>query len=225
VVDHTFSVLSGGSRRLCAEPWRRSWPAAPARAVVRRYRATIAHALLRAGSPELCVPRWDTQSGERTREQSAHRTPRKSGGGGDRSHSLRRPVQAVRAPRLPTSVPGHGPPRTGTAPPSAITRNNVQDLVDRLVAAGRALSTVRNTILPLRALYRRALARDQVALNPTPKLSLPAVRGARDRVARPGKRQPCSPPYPPRIGRSRPPPSTPAYAAANSTRSSGPASM
>jgi integrase len=78
-------------------------------------------------------------------------------------------------------------PELGQLRLSAITRNHVQDLVDRLVAAGRAPSTVRNTILPLRALYRRALARDQVALNPTLKLSLPAVRGARDRVARPAE--------------------------------------
>lgn len=74
-------------------------------------------------------------------------------------------------------------PELGQLRLSALTHNHVHDLVDRLVAAGRAPSTVRNTILPLRALYRRALARDQVALNPTLKLSLPAVRGARDRVA------------------------------------------
>jgi integrase len=68
---------------------------------------------------------------------------------------------------------------------SAVTHAHVQDLIDRLVAAGLAPSTVRNAILPLRALYRRALARDQVALNPTLKLCLPAVRSSRDRVARP----------------------------------------
>src|SRR5512133_482844 len=68
---------------------------------------------------------------------------------------------------------------------SAITRNHLQDLVDRLVAEGRAPSTVRNTLLPLRAIYRRAVSREQVLANPTLKLALPAVRGQRDRVARP----------------------------------------
>jgi integrase len=67
---------------------------------------------------------------------------------------------------------------------SAIRRNDLQDLVDRMVAAGRSPSTVRNTILPLRAIYRRAIDRDQLAVNPTLKLRLPAVRGKRDRVAR-----------------------------------------
>ena len=50
---------------------------------------------------------------------------------------------------------------------------------DRMVAAGRSPSTV----LPLRAIYRRAIDRDQLVVNPTLKLRLPAVRGKRDRVA------------------------------------------
>jgi integrase len=70
---------------------------------------------------------------------------------------------------------------------SAITRNHLQDIVDRLVAEGRAASTVRNTLLPLRAIYRRAVSREQVTTNPTVKLTLPAVRGRRDRIARPGE--------------------------------------
>ncbi|HEY8776238.1 MAG TPA: tyrosine-type recombinase/integrase [Gaiellaceae bacterium] len=75
-------------------------------------------------------------------------------------------------------------PELGRLRLSAIRRNDLQDLVDRMVAAGRSPSTVRNTILPLRAIYRRALDRDQLAVNPTLKLRLPAVRGKRDRVAR-----------------------------------------
>jgi integrase len=68
---------------------------------------------------------------------------------------------------------------------SAVTRNHLQDIVDRLVAEGRAPSTVRNTLLPLRAIYRRAVNREEVLLNPTLKLVLPAVRGRRERIARP----------------------------------------
>jgi integrase len=70
---------------------------------------------------------------------------------------------------------------------SAVTRNRVQDLVDRLVAAGHAPSTVRNAVLPLRAIYRRALEREEVAANPTLGLRLPAVRGRRERVACPAR--------------------------------------
>jgi integrase len=54
-----------------------------------------------------------------------------------------------------------------------------------LVARGAAPSTVRNAILPLRAIYRRAVHLDHVAQNPTRRLLLPAVRGQRDRIARP----------------------------------------
>jgi integrase len=40
-------------------------------------------------------------------------------------------------------------------------------------------------MLPLRAVYRRAVARGEVAINPTARLEMPAVRGGRDRVAPP----------------------------------------
>ena len=52
--------------------------------------------------------------------------------------------------------------------------------VDRLTAQELSPSTIRNTLLPVRAIYRRAQTRGEVALNPTLKLSLPAVRGRRD---------------------------------------------
>jgi len=58
----------------------------------------------------------------------------------------------------------------------------IQDHVDRLTARGLAPSTVRNSILPLRAIFRRAIARSQVVQNPTLELALPAVRGRRRSV-------------------------------------------
>jgi|SRR5579862_4475179 len=76
-------------------------------------------------------------------------------------------------------------PELGHRRLTAVSSNVVQDLVDRMVAAGQAPSTVRNAILPLRAIYRRALQRGDVAINPTLKLALPAVRTRRERVARP----------------------------------------
>ncbi len=76
-------------------------------------------------------------------------------------------------------------PALGRQRLSALERNAVQDVVDRLVAQGSAPSTVRNAILPLRAIYRRSVERSEVAVNPTEGLRLPAVRGGRDRIARP----------------------------------------
>jgi integrase len=61
----------------------------------------------------------------------------------------------------------------------------VQDLADRLVAEGLNASTIRNTLMPLRVIFRRALARGEVAVNPTTAIELPAVRGKRDRIASP----------------------------------------
>ena len=76
-------------------------------------------------------------------------------------------------------------PQLGRMRLSAVTRPLLQELVDRLVAERLAPSTVRNAILPLRAIYRRATARMELAQNPTLGLALPAVRGRRERVARP----------------------------------------
>jgi len=46
---------------------------------------------------------------------------------------------------------------------------------------------VRNTILPLRAIFRRAYRGGDVAVNPTLKLTLPAVRSQRERGAAPAE--------------------------------------
>ena len=66
---------------------------------------------------------------------------------------------------------------------SALELRDFQDLADQLLADGHDPSTIRNTFMGLRALYRRAVARGDVAVNPTAGLQLPAVRGRRDRIA------------------------------------------
>ena len=53
-------------------------------------------------------------------------------------------------------------PELGNLRLSSVDRVAIQDLVDRLTARGLAPSTVRNSILPLRAIFRRAVARSQV---------------------------------------------------------------
>ena len=68
---------------------------------------------------------------------------------------------------------------------SEVTCVDLQDLADRWLAEGLDPSTIRNTLMPLRALFRRALVRGEIALNPTTGLELPAVRGRRDRIASP----------------------------------------
>jgi integrase len=76
-------------------------------------------------------------------------------------------------------------PAIGRRRLSDLTRADVQDLADGMLAGGIDPSTIRNTLMPLRCICRRALARGEIAVNPTTGLELPAVRGRRDRVASP----------------------------------------
>ncbi len=76
-------------------------------------------------------------------------------------------------------------PELGSMRLSEITRNDLQDLVDGLLAAGLDASTIGVTLLPVRAIYKRAIARGDVAVNPTSDLEMPAVRGGRDRISTP----------------------------------------
>ncbi len=76
-------------------------------------------------------------------------------------------------------------PALGDVRLSEVRRTDVQDFADRLYAAGLDPSTITNTLDPLRAIYRRAIGREQVAFNPTTNLELPKPRGRRDRIAPP----------------------------------------
>jgi hypothetical protein len=66
-----------------------------------------------------------------------------------------------------------------------IARTDLQDIVDELLAKGFSASTVAGAMLPMRAIYRRAMSRGEVAINPTTGLQIPAARGGRDRIASP----------------------------------------
>jgi integrase len=70
---------------------------------------------------------------------------------------------------------------------SAIRRRDVQDLVDRLTADGKTGSTVRNVVNALKVINRRVLEHDEITVNPTSNLRLPATAGTRDRAADPAE--------------------------------------
>jgi integrase len=55
-----------------------------------------------------------------------------------------------------------------------VTTSDLQVLVDRWQAEDQAAATIRNSIKPLQAIYRRARSREGLALNPTRDLELPA---------------------------------------------------
>jgi integrase len=76
-------------------------------------------------------------------------------------------------------------PQLGNKRLTAITHVMLQDFADRLYGNGLSPSSLRNTFMPLRAIFRRAHHRGEVAINPTEKLSLPPIRSRRDRIATP----------------------------------------
>jgi integrase len=79
----------------------------------------------------------------------------------------------------------HVLPDLGSVKLHEIERRDLQDLADRLLAKGLDPSTIRNAIAPVRCIYRRAVARGELAVNPTSGLELPVPQGRRDRIADP----------------------------------------
>lgn len=76
-------------------------------------------------------------------------------------------------------------PEIGAMRLSEIQSKHLQKLIERWQVNGLDASTIRNTLMPLRVVYRRALRLGDVAVNPTTNLDLPAVRGTRERIATP----------------------------------------
>jgi integrase len=74
-------------------------------------------------------------------------------------------------------------PEFGANRLSELTRADIQGFVDRLLTQKLAPSTIANTVNPLQAIYRHAVRRDLVAINPTRDVELPAARGRRERIA------------------------------------------
>jgi integrase len=66
-----------------------------------------------------------------------------------------------------------------------VRRADVQALADRLTAEGLTASTVSNQLDALRVIFRRAIRRDLVNVDPTKNLELRKPNGRRDRIASP----------------------------------------
>lgn len=76
-------------------------------------------------------------------------------------------------------------PALGEAKLQDVRAGDIQRLVDDLVGRGLNPSTARNSLLPLRAICRRALRQGDVNANPTAGVEIPAVRGRRTRIVTP----------------------------------------
>ncbi len=78
-------------------------------------------------------------------------------------------------------------PELGDMRLSDVRRADVQDFADRLTGQGLNASTVQNQIDPLRVVFRRAIRRELVGVDPTKGLELRRPDGRRDRIASPAE--------------------------------------
>ena len=74
-------------------------------------------------------------------------------------------------------------PALGSRRLSGVSRIDLQDLAARLHADGLNAGTISVTLAPLRAIYRQAISRGELTVNPTAGLELARDRGGRDRIA------------------------------------------
>lgn len=107
------------------------------------------------------------------------------GRGGNHRHAQETAVQAVGHSLVSPGLRDHVLPDLGAWKLHEIRRADLQDLADRLSASGLDPSTVRNAVAPVRCIYRRAVQRGEIAVNPTSGLELRAPQGRRDRIASP----------------------------------------
>jgi integrase len=80
-------------------------------------------------------------------------------------------------------------PKLGPRRLADITRTELQDFVDRLIVDGASSALVEATMVPVRAIFARAVKRPEsgVVVNPTTGLELPARPKGRERIASPGE--------------------------------------
>src|SRR5215207_4480095 len=76
-------------------------------------------------------------------------------------------------------------PELGAIRLADLRRPDLQEFADGLLAGGLSPSAIQITLNPLRAIFRRALSRGELAVNPCSGLELPATRGRRERYASP----------------------------------------
>lgn len=138
--------------------------------------------------------RSETQTGVRrgTLRAPAHTSVRKAAEGlvagmksgrvRTRSGDLYKPsaIRSYEAALRDRVVPHLGATRLGD-----VQRRDVQRIADDLLSQGRDPSTIRNALMPLRVIFRRAVEDGDLAVNPCSHLRLPAVRGRRERIASP----------------------------------------
>ncbi len=78
-------------------------------------------------------------------------------------------------------------PALGKRRLSDVTRGDLTTIAEKMLGEGRDGSSVRNALMPVRLIFRRALVAGTITVNPTSALALPAPQGRRDRIATPAE--------------------------------------
>jgi integrase len=94
----------------------------------------------------------------------------------------------------PSAIRGYGAvmrlrvlPAFGSVRLADLDRIDLQRFIHALLEEGHEPGTIDATLLPLRAIYRQALERGEVAVNPCDKLSMPRANRRRERIADPAE--------------------------------------
>ena len=70
---------------------------------------------------------------------------------------------------------------------SDLTGPDLQAFVEGMISAGRAPSTIQVTVLPIRAIYKRAIRRGELDRNPCAGIQVPTITTRRERFASPAE--------------------------------------
>lgn len=78
-------------------------------------------------------------------------------------------------------------PTLAREPLDEISRPDLQEVIDTMVAGGLAATTIKTAINALRAIYRHEISRDRLRVTPTRGVELPSGSGRRDRICAPSE--------------------------------------
>jgi integrase len=185
---HTRSCRSRGSGRCNCRPSHMAWVWSErdgrkiyktfrAEAEAKSWRADALSALskgaLRAPKPTTIKQAWEVWY-----EGAKGGTVRNRSGDTFKPSALRSYERAMRLRILP---------EFGAVRPADVRRPDLQTFVNGLLTKGLNPSTINVTLLPLRGIFRDAVACGELAVSPCDGLRLPAVRGRRERFASPAE--------------------------------------
>jgi integrase len=174
-----------GGRCNCQPTYQASvWSARESKRIRKTF-ATLAEARAWRSETQTGVRRGTTRAPANTTVHEAAEelvAGMKSGRVRTRSGDLYKP-SAIRS--YEAALRDHIVPWVGRARLADVQHRDVQRIADDLLSAGRDPSTIRNALMPLRVIFRRAVEDGDLAVNPCAHLRLPAVRGRRERIASP----------------------------------------